>query len=397
MDDSAKRKTEDRLSALLTHASDSTAYYSASQDSSDLQDFPVINKNVIRENYDQFISRDFDRNQLKPAVTSGSTGTPFKVLHDRNKVLRNTADTLYFSSLAGYELGQRLYYLKIWNKTNRKSRLSLFMQNIVPVDVSDQSNSFLEQFSEHLNNDKAPKSLLGYASAFEVLCSYLEEKNIEKVTSKAKSVITMSEALNNVTKQNIKKYFDCQALARYSNIENGILAQQMPDDDRYALNRASYYFELLEMNSNDPVELGEPGRIVVTDLFNYGMPLIRYDTGDIGIFEQQESGELLLARVEGRRMDMIYNSRGKLVSSYIITNNMWKYVEIKQYQFIQKSANDYCFRLSVTDQFDCEEELVNEFEQYFGEASQIEVEYVSEIPLLSSGKRKKVVNEMYQM
>jgi phenylacetate-CoA ligase len=168
-DENAKSKIKDRLLSILDHAKDSTAYYANLKDSKELQDFPVINKNIIRENYNQFISNNFDREKLKPAVTSGSTGTPFKVLHDRNKVLRNTADTLYFSSRAGYELGQRLYYLKIWNKTNRKSRLSLFMQNIVPVDVTDQSDIFLEDFAEHINNDKAPKSLLGYSSAFEVL------------------------------------------------------------------------------------------------------------------------------------------------------------------------------------------------------------------------------------
>lgn len=395
VDDNSKAKADRYLSELLSHAVNTTDYYSSQNPGSEIHDFQVINKNLVRENYEQFISSDFKEEQLKAVVTSGSTGTPFKILHDKNKVLRNTADTLYFAKLAGYELGQRLYYLKIWNKINEKSRFSSFIQNTVSIDVLDQSDTFFKKFVRDLNSDKAIKSFLGYASAFEALCKYLDSTDIEKISSKVKSIISMSEALNSYTKQSMEKYFGCGIVSRYSNVENGILAQQKKGaDERFYLNTASYFFELLEMNNNKAVPVGVPGRIVVTDLFNYGMPMIRYDTGDIGIMDFSESGELVLAKVEGRRMDMIYDTRGELVSSFVITNNMWKYTDIKQYQFVQESINSYHFKINPNNEFNREKELIKEFREYFGKNAVIRVEYVSEIPLLSSGKRKKVINEM---
>jgi phenylacetate-CoA ligase len=91
-------------------------------------------------------------------------------------------------------------------------------------------------------------------------------------------------------------------------------------------------------------------------------------------------------------MDLLYDTSGSLVSSYLITNNMWKYLEIKQYQFIQTAEKEYLFKLNTEKPFKREKELIAEFSGYFGEDSTMSVEYVKEIPLLDSGKRKKVKN-----
>jgi phenylacetate-CoA ligase len=144
------------------------------------------------------------------------------------------------------------------------------------------------------------------------------------------------------------------------------------------------------------VKNGMSGRIVITDYFNKAMPLIRYDTGDIGIVNiDEESYELVLKKVEGRKMDMVFNTSGNLVSSFTITNNMWFYPEIKQYQFIQLTLESYKFKLNTDQRFNREAELINEFKKHFGSDADITIEYVHEIPLLNSGKRRKVINEHY--
>ncbi len=96
----------------------------------------------------------------------------------------------------------------------------------------------------------------------------------------------MSETLNDYTKQTIEKYFGVPVYSRYSNLENGILAQQVPgSDNRYFINTASYVLEIFKMNEDVPAACRRTlGRIMVTDLYNYAMPMIRYDTGDTGIY-----------------------------------------------------------------------------------------------------------------
>ena len=93
----------------------------------------------------------------------------------------------------------------------------------------------------------------------------------------------MSEGLDAIGKSEIEQAFKTKVFSRYSNVENGIIAQQTDKSfDYYFINSASYYVEILEMDLDVPVLKGELGRIVVTDLFNDAMPFIRYDTGDIG-------------------------------------------------------------------------------------------------------------------
>ena len=183
--------------------------------------------------------------------------------------------------------------------------------------------------------------------------------------------------------------------SRYSNLENGILAQQVPGSGhRYLVNTASYVLEIFKTDTDEPAAPGELGRIVVTDLYNYAMPMIRYDTGDMGVLskEKDEAGNSYLEIVEGRKLDLLYATDGTLVSSYIVYKNMWQYTEILQYQLVQYGAKDYLFKINMEGPFTKEEKLVQEFKQYLGADANFRVEYVDEIPLLASGKRKKIAN-----
>jgi phenylacetate-CoA ligase len=223
----------------------------------------------------------------------------------------------------------------------------------------------------------------------------LEKNESNKVLTDVKSIISMSESLNNYTRETLQKYFGIPVVSRYSNLENGIIAQQETDNtDRYLINTGSYIIEILDMECDNYSKPNQPGRIVVTDLFNYALPMIRYDTGDVGTISEDPNrpGNLFLSTVEGRKLDLLYDTKGNLVSSYIVYKNMWQYTEILQYQLIQEGKKEYVFRINTDTKFNREEKLINEFKTYLGRDADFRIEYVSEIPLLASGKRKKIVN-----
>lgn len=389
-----KEAVAKKLDAILAHASATTSFYSGYQNTG-IKSFPVINKNIIRENEDAFISSAFEKSRLSKVVTSGSTGTPFCVYHNAGKKLRNTADTIYFAKLAGYELGQKLYYFKIWNEINRKTGFTAWAQNIEACNVFELSDAAIEKLLIGLNKDSSTIGFLGYASAYDAICRFLDKHPSFKIRAKVRSAIGMSEALNQYTKEAMQRHFNCSCVSRYSNVENGMIAQQPANGNEFHINFASYYVEVLNLENNDACTFGKAGRIVVTDLYNEGMPLIRYDTGDIGVMNEKIiNGKTIpvLEKIEGRKMDMVFNSNGDLVSSFTITNGMWKYTELKQYQFIQRGKNQYLFKLNCDEPFTREALLVEDFKNIFGRDAMIAVEYVSEIPLLNSGKRKKVMN-----
>lgn len=386
---------EQKLLSLLQHAVDTTPFYRQYKDFSSLQKFPVISKTIIRENFDSFVSSAFTTAQHIPTVTSGSTGTPFKVLHHADKKKRNSADTMYFAQRAGYHIGDRLMYMKIWSANNKKATLPGIMQNMVPVDVITFNDKEVSALIQQMESDNSTFAFLGYSSALELICRWLDSTGHGKVKATLSSAISMSETLNDYTKTTIQKYFGVPVYSRYSNLENGILAQQVPgSDNRYLINTASYVLEIFKMNKDEPAAAGELGRIIVTDLYNYAMPMIRYDTGDIGILStaKDAKGNSYLELVEGRKLDLLYATDGTLVSSYIVYKNMWQYTEILQYQLVQYGPKDYLFKINMEGAFTKEEKLVQEFKQYLGADANFAVEYVDEIPLLASGKRKKIAN-----
>ncbi|WP_274475266.1 phenylacetate--CoA ligase family protein [Mangrovimonas aestuarii] len=389
--------SNDHLLHILKHAKDTTDFYKSENPQSGIESFPVINKSILKDHTSGFLSDRFKLDELIPTITSGSTGTPFKSYQNKNKKLRNTADTIFFAHLTGYDVGNKLYYFKIWSRNNRKTKFLQKVQNVVPIDVLDLKKN-AGQIIKKLNRNTNSISLLGYVSAFETLYKWLMENPNISINAKINSAITMSEGLDLETKRLLQKKFNCDIYSRYSNVENGILAQQIPGSGEcFLINTMSYYFEILDIETDKVLPYGSLGRIVVTDLYNEAMPFIRYDTGDIGEIEIKKiegKDYHVLSKIEGRKLDQIFNTKGELISSYIVYKNMWQYTEIEQYQFVQEDINKYSLKISLKGEFRRQDQLINEFKSYLGEDAKLSIKYVDEIPLLDSGKRKKVVNLM---
>ena len=149
------------------------------------------------------------------------------------------------------------------------------------------------------------------------------------------------------------------------------------------------------MDSDEPAEPGELGRIVITDLFNYAFPIIRYDNGDTAVAVRKEKNgrfKLCLSVLYGRRSDLIYDCDGKAVTPYIITNNLWDIEGVKQYRFIQEDVKDYTIWLNGDQEKMDQEEILRRIRPYLGEEARIKIEMVDEIQVLASGKRKYIEN-----
>ena len=67
--------------------------------------------------------------------------------------------------------------------------------------------------------------------------------------------------------------------------------------------------------------------------------------------------------------------------------------EFNQSQLIQEDEKKYCVKINIDEQFKREEKMIDILEQYLGEDAEIRIEYVDEIPQLSSGKRKLTLNK----
>ena len=387
---------EDHLSRLLNHAAKTTPYYKTLSGVNRVSDFPVIRKTIIQDDFERFQSSEFKDKPNFKVSTSGSTGVPFFLFQNSDKRTRNRADVIYFFNQSNFSVGNRLYELEVWRGHNKKGKLKSWLQNVEQFDISRLTDDRIATFIGLLKSDQhSKKTLLGFASAYEMIAQYLERNDIVLKDLGITSAIANAEYLNPYTKSTLGKHLNTVVLSRYSSEEIGIIAQQtIKSPERFVINHASYHVELLHLERDEAVSVGEFGRIVVTDLFNYAMPIIRYDTGDIAQFGLNKEGVMELVRIEGRQMDLIYDANGKLISSFVIYTKFYKYYHLlKQYQFIQQGEKDYEIKLNLQeDHFKFENELVADIKSDFGEEAHITITYVDEIPALASGKRRKVIN-----
>ena len=99
----------------------------------------------------------------------------------------------------------------------------------------------------------------------------------------------------------------------------------------------------------------------------------------------------------GRVVDMIFDTEGNQMSPHTITNSMWEFQGVRQFQFIQKKKREYVLKLNVDkDTFMQEDKIISILTQRLGSDAEIRIEYCDEIPVLASGKRRYIVNDMFK-
>ncbi len=383
------------LQNLLEYATKNVAFYEGLKDFKGLSDFPVINKMMIKESYEAFESKDSKYKKEHKTSTSGSTGVPFKLYQDKIKRLRNIADTIYYAQKSGIKIGMKVYFMRAWNQYNKKKPIQALLQNVKMQDISNFNDKEIITFLNKLSKNRHPKGIWGYASSLDNLANYLENNAYNTSKINLASIVATSEYLNPKTKAVLEKRLNTYVISRYSNAENGMFAiQELGEGYDFSINWASYYFEILKLDSDETVALGEPGRVVLTDLFNYNTPIIRYDIGDIGIIDLNDKNIPVFTKIEGRKQDVIYNAKGEMISAYIISRLMTPYTKILQYQFIQEAAAKYVLKLNVLNPstFENSARIINELKPYLGDHAEIEIDFIDEIPLLASGKRQRVIN-----
>lgn len=352
-------------------------------------EFPVVSKMSILANYEAHKANGGFELPVHISSTSGSTGTPFAVLQDYQKRMRNIADLQVFGEFCDYPVRERMVFLRVLSEKLHRTKEQEDRENIYYMDSSDLSSAGLERMKQYVL-EKKPRILFSYASTLVELAKHIIKSNQNEVFS-MKSILTGGEGISDENRQLLEKAFGCTVYRRYSDMELGILGQDNGNGSSYELNWGSYYFECLKEGSDEPTKSGEVGRIVITDLFNKAMPMIRYDTGDLGVMEYFNDGRLpILKEIYGRKRDCIYSTRGDLISPAKIFVSMWGAEGVNQWQFIQEDKFDYTLKLNCSENTDVAK-MVDKIKDIVGADSRITVLFVDEIPVISSNKRRAVI------
>jgi phenylacetate-CoA ligase len=138
---------------------------------------------------------------------------------------------------------------------------------------------------------------------------------------------------------------------------------------------------------------GEEANIVVTDLSNRGMPLIRYSVGDMGVLSDRECacgrGQPLMDSITGRRADFLKRPDGSLVAGVsLVERTLTAIPGIEQMQLVQDELRRVCAKVVRDSDYSEESErsLRGELQAAFGHDVVIDVRYVPALDQSRSGK-----------
>lgn len=375
---------ERKLTELKKHAIKNVPFYAHySVD----DEFPVMNKSLLLDNYEAHKAiAGFDE-PTHISSTSGSTGTPFSVIQDKKKRQRTIADLKVYQELCDCPSHERMIYFRGTTKNRTKEQEE--KENIFYIDCGRLDDERLAEMFQSIIALK-PRTVFANVCTLREMCRYAKEKNATYVFDGLVSIRTGGEACPEHIRKEVERIFGCTVYRRYSDMELGVLAQDTGNGSPYQLNWGSFYFECLKLDSDEPASEGEVGRIVVTDLFNYAFPMIRYDTGDLGIMHHVENEYPVLEEIYGRSRDCVYDTKGRMINPAVIEIAMWGNGTVKQMQFIQNDKNQYLIKVNPKSSLQ-EDTIIGIYKGILGNDAKISIEFVDEIPVLASNKRRDTV------
>jgi len=297
-------------------------YYTNIPDSFVLSDLPVVSKKIIMENYDRYttdraVTLDvvkeymadknnaygkkflFDKYVLLP--TSGSTGEPGLILADSSCMLNISVSAfvnymkMHFP-VASLCIDDGFGIDNLAVKYNAKNFVDSdsFFRNI---DLSRPSSEILEE----LNSFK-PRMMFGYPSSFAFLADYVKGK----LKYKPYQIGLSGEVLNDSTRNYLKQVFGCDVRSFYACTEGGVIAYECKYHHLHIISN-SVIIEPVDKDNN-PVENGViSDKVLLTNLSNYIMPLIRYEMNDRirYVDEDCECGKHGWIEVSGRASEVL--------------------------------------------------------------------------------------------
>lgn len=392
-----------RLAALVKHARETTVFYGNLPQSSiegldDIRQLPVIDKEILRNNNDQFLSSKFCG--LTASKTSGgSTGAPITVIKNNFGMANEFAATWRGYEWAGVGIGDkqaRFWGVPMERGAKIKSKLIDFVTNRLRVSAFAFSDEDMERYAFSLKKFK-PIYFYGYVSMIKEFAQFVRRNGYEKFFN-IRCVITTSEVLTEEDRKFISSTFNCPVFNEYGCGEIGTIAHECEKGSLH-ISAENMIVEILDDTGN-PVAPGQPGELVVTDLVNYSMPLIRYRMKDFGsispTFCECGRGLPVLQKVYGRSYDMILNKDGKKFHGefflYMIEDIKKKGIVINGYQVEQSSPNKLTISIVANEEnFEITKNLLtSHIREKFDKDVNIEFLRKNEIAREASGKLRVI-------
>ena len=250
---------------------------------------------------------------------------------------------------------------------------------------------------DYVNSIKSykPKAIVAYTTPIYKLAKFMLAQNIfiEGVTS----IITGAEALFEYQRAVISKAFNCPVYNTYGSRETMLIASECIAQNGLHTNIDHLVVETVS-DDGTPVT-GTAGDVVITDLSNFAMPLIRYINGDTARLSQRKCTcgcpLPLIEEISGRKGDVIEDSLGAVVPTLFFPHVVKDYDGIESFQIRRKSLKQLVLLLTTNKSLDSN--AFNAIKAKFSELKTtftLDIQEVDAIPLTKAGKHQIYVSEI---
>ena len=386
--------SQDHLLMLLSHAGKYCEYYATFlSEPENLRRLPVLTKEIIRQNFDSLQSvKQADRTYVNSS--GGSTGHPITLIQDTHyESWSNATQAYYFREFLGINM-KDVKSVWLWGserdtlKTDTwRTKFGLRLQNRLLLNTFDTSE---ERWLNYINRIKSyrPYYVAGYAGSLYQMARVARKNNVRLY--QPKFLYSSAEQLRDFMRVGIEEQFNTRVYDYYGSREVGAIAGECAEGSRHVFIQNNIV-EILD-DSDQVVKNGEEGRIVVTNLHNYSMPMIRYDIGDTGSMGGNDcvcgSQLPVLHTLTGRVTDHFISKQGTLIHGEFFTHLFYFRDWVEQFQVDQLSLDRV--RVSIVRRSSVDEEDVADITRnirlVMGHECDVEWRYVDEIESTAEGK-----------
>lgn len=328
-----KRLQEQRLGELMDFCYRHNPFHRARMESAgiipsdirkaaDLACLPLLTKDDIRRAGPQLFSAGYSADNTLHTRTGGSTGVPLHVYVDTEAMNWKYAATRRHNAWAGWRPGDKV--AAVWGDTDKDFHWKTWLRSrlqhrTIYLDTLRFSAERLQQFHARVVAFR-PAVLMGHAHSVYQFALYCQENGLRLPAMNG--IITTAMTLSELERRCIEEATGTRVFNRYGCEELSIIASESEAHSGLHVFSEGLIVEYL------PTEVAGEYELVLTDLFNRAMPMIRYAIGDVA----RKAGETCpggrglerLARVSGRTADFLYRPDGtpvfgiSLLDTYII-------------------------------------------------------------------------------
>jgi len=366
----------------------------------DFAKLPVLTKADIRAHAEELKATSL-AGSLGYKATGGSTGEPLKFGYTRESNDRRVAVMWRGYGWAGSRMGRRTVFL--WGgpvgeqtATHRlKDRVynAVFARKL--LDSFHMSESTMAGYADAIDAYR-PEVIVGYVGPLVRLAEWLLATG--RRVARPASIIGAAEALHPFQRELIEQAFGAPAFNTYGCREFMLIASEC--EHRQGLHVNADHLVVETLDHGGAVTSTGSGEVAITDLFNYGMPFIRYVNGDMATHATGGCpcgrGLPMLASVDGRKLDAIRTPAGHVLPGEFFPHMLKDVPGLARFQLVQRRLDRLDLSIVRGREFDDAslDYIRREVAKVLGDSAELHCHFVDDIPLTRSGKLRVTVSEL---